>query len=156
MDKNISFNMKIIDKRYKRNRVLSRVIKSWQLYLLFLPAFIYLVIFRYIPIYGVQIAFKKYQAAAGIWGSPFVGFYNFEKFFNSYFFWELIRNTLAISLYSLCVGFPIPIIMAVLLNQLYNKRYKKFIQTVVFAPNFISLVIVVGMINLFFFRCKMG
>lgn len=127
----------------------TRMLKSWQLYVLLLPALVYLVIFCYIPMYGVQLAFKDYVAVKGIWGSPWIGLENFIKFFNSYFFWTLIKNTIILSLYSLLIGFPIPIIMALFLNLIRSKVYKRIIQTITYAPNFISTVVVIGMINIF-------
>lgn len=125
------------------------IITNYQLYLLLLPAVIYFVLFRYVPMYGVQIAFKNYSPTGGFLGSPFVGLKHFERFFHSPDFWLLIKNTLGISLYNLAVGFPLPIILALLLNQMGNLRYKRFIQTIVYAPHFISTVVIVGMILVF-------
>jgi putative aldouronate transport system permease protein len=99
--------------------------------------------------YGVIIAWKDYNPAVGIWGSPWVGWTYFEQFFNSYFFWDLIKNTLGISVYSLIVGFPLPIILALSLNELKDGFGKKFSQTITYAPNFISVVVVVGMLVAF-------
>jgi putative aldouronate transport system permease protein len=99
--------------------------------------------------YGVQIAFKNYIVTKGITGSQWIGFDHFERFFNSYGFWPLIQNTLGLSLYQLIAGFPLPIIMALLLNQLNSERYKRFIQTVIYAPHFISTVVLVGMLFVF-------
>lgn len=122
--------------------------KMWkyrQIYLLLLPALVYVVVFDYIPMYGVQIAFKNYKGVLGIWGSPWVGFKHFIDFFEGFYFWRLLRNTLALSLYSLLVGFPIPIIVALILNETAPK-FKKAAQTILYAPHFISTVVLCGMI----------
>ncbi|MEK3885664.1 ABC transporter permease subunit [Paenibacillus sp. PL2-23] len=126
-----------------------RVIRNYELYLFLLPAIIYFIVFQYAPMYGVQIAFREFIASKGIWDSPWVGFTHFERFFNSYQFWPVIKNTIGISLYELAVKFPIPIITALLLNQLVFTRYKRFIQTITYAPHFISAVVIAGMIYLF-------
>nr|WP_246218218.1 ABC transporter permease subunit [Litoribacterium kuwaitense] len=121
---------------------------NWQVYTLLLPAIIYFIIFNYVPMYGVQIAFKDYIANLGFWGSPFVGFDHFERFFNSYYFWRLLKNTLLLSLYEL-VLFPLPIIFALSLHELHNGKFKRWAQTLTYAPHFISVVVVVGMIVAF-------
>ena len=118
----------------------------WQLYLLLLLPLAYLIIFAYFPMGGLVIAFKKYNIAQGIFGSPWVGLDNFIKFFSSYKFANIIQNTLVISLYSLLVSFPIPIVFALLLNAMLNEKYKKLIQTVTYIPYFISTVVMVGLI----------
>ncbi|MGX7031068.1 ABC transporter permease [Vagococcus zengguangii] len=123
--------------------------KNRQLYWFILPAFLVILIFSYIPMYGIIIAFKDYVPALGIWGSPWVGFKHFQRFFDSYYFWDLLKNTLGISLYSLIVGFPLPIILALALNELKDGKFKKITQTVTYAPNFISVVVMVGMIVAF-------
>ncbi|WP_282920813.1 ABC transporter permease [Ignavigranum ruoffiae] len=123
--------------------------RYWQLYVLLAPAVIYFLIFHYGPMYGVQIAFKDYKPSLGILDSPWVGFKHFKRFFNSYYFSDLMRNTLQISLYELVVGFPMPIILALLFNELRNGFFKKFAQTVTYAPHFISTVVIVGMLVAF-------
>ncbi|NMA85264.1 MAG: sugar ABC transporter permease [Epulopiscium sp.] len=123
--------------------------KDYQLYLLALPAIIFFVIFHYIPMYGVQIAFKDFIAVKGITGSPWVGFKHFNRFFTSFQFWRLMKNTLGISIYQLIASFPIPIIMALLLNQTRNQKFKKVVQTVTYAPHFISVVVLTGMMYIF-------
>lgn len=123
--------------------------KNWELYLLISPVIAYFIIFDYIPMYGVQIAFKNFVAAKGIWGSSWIGFDHFERFFKSYYFWRLIKNTLGISLYQLAVGFPIPLILALLINEVGNKHFKRFVQTITYAPHFLSTVVMVGMIFIF-------
>jgi putative aldouronate transport system permease protein len=127
----------------------SLIKRNWELYLFILPAMIFYIIFHYIPMYGVQIAFKNYMVTKGIFGSPWAGFKHFERFFNSYQFWTLLRNTVVLSFYQILAGFPIPIILALLLNQIKNQSYKKIIQTVTYAPHFISVVVLVGMVNIF-------
>ncbi|MDR1600792.1 MAG: ABC transporter permease subunit [Oscillospiraceae bacterium] len=95
---------------------------------------------------GLQIAFKKFSPRLGIWGSPWVGFGNFTKFFSSYMFSRVLGNTLTISLYSLVAGFPTPILLALMLNSMLNQRYKRFIQTITYIPHFISVVVMVGIL----------
>ncbi|MDY3367044.1 MULTISPECIES: ABC transporter permease [Zhenhengia] len=126
------------------------VLKCWQLYAFLLPALVILILFSYVPMYGVQLAFRDYNPIMGITGSPWVGFEHFTRFFNSYQFKQLIGNTLILSLYSLIVGFPIPIILALALNQVKNSKFKKLVQTVTYAPHFISVVVLVGMLGIFF------
>ncbi|MDQ0973571.1 putative aldouronate transport system permease protein [Neobacillus niacini] len=123
--------------------------KNWDLYLLISPVIAYFIIFHYVPMYGIQIAFKDFIATKGIWGSEWVGLKHFERFFDSYYFWRLIKNTLGIGIYTLAVSFPIPIIIALMLNEVRNEKYKKFVQTVIYAPHFLSTVVVVGMLILF-------
>jgi putative aldouronate transport system permease protein len=120
--------------------------KSWQLYLLSLLPLIYLIVFRYVPMLGAQIAFKNYNVVNGIWASPWVGFAHFQRFITSHMFARVITNTLSISLYHLIAGFPIPIILALSLNYLGSRRYKKTVQMVTYAPFFISTVVLVGML----------
>ena len=122
--------------------------RHWQLYLVMMPALIYFLVFKYIPITNSVIAFKDYNVVQGIWGSPWAGFKYFELFFGNPVFWTLIRNTLGISLYSLVVGFPIPIILAICLNEIRDGLFRRFTQLVTYAPYFISTVIVVSMLML--------
>lgn len=126
-----------------KNKILSR----WQLYVCLIIPTIYIIVFAYVPMSGLIIAFKNYDFSKGILGSPWVGLANFQKFFNSYKFKLVLKNTLVISLYSLFASFPIPIIFALLLNAFPMKRYSKFIQTVTYVPHFISTVIMVGLIT---------
>ena len=126
------------------------VIHNWQLYLLLLPALAWLIVFCYAPMYGVTIAFKDYKVKAGIMGSPWAGMKYFEQFFSTSIAVKSIRNTLLLSLYSLIFSFPAPIIFALLLNLLNNQRFKKIVQTLSFAPHFISVVVVVSMMNIMF------
>jgi putative aldouronate transport system permease protein len=135
--------------RSKREIRKKKIYASRQLYLFILPAFLIIFIFSYIPMYGVLIAFKDYVPTLGVWGSPWVGMKHFQRFFDSYYFWDLLKNTLGISFYSLVVGFPLPIILALALNEVKDGPWKKFSQTVTYAPNFISTVVMVGMILAF-------
>lgn len=123
--------------------------RHWQLYLLIIAPMAYIVIFKYIPMYGAQIAFRDYSVIKGFTGSEFVGLKHFQSFFQSPNFWLLIKNTLGISLYSLVVGFPAPIILALALNEIKSMKFKKTVQTVTFAPFFISTVVMVSMIIIF-------
>lgn len=123
-----------------------KIKKGWQLYVLLALPLIYLVVFKYVPMYGVMIAFKNYLANEGIWGSEWVGFKHFERFFYSYEFWRLMKNTLIISVYSLIAGFPFPILLALGLNYARNRIFKKSVQMITYAPHFISVVVMVGII----------
>ncbi|MDF2662038.1 MAG: sugar transporter permease [Paenibacillus sp.] len=135
--------------RGRRSPLFRSFRKNWDLYALLVPVIAYYIIFHYIPMYGVQIAFKDFIASKGIGGSPWVGFDHFERFFNSYYFWRLIVNTLGIGLYELVVGFPVPIILALLINEVSSNRFKKLVQTVTYAPHFLSTVVLVGMLIIF-------
>ncbi|GIQ65468.1 sugar ABC transporter permease [Paenibacillus cisolokensis] len=125
-------------------RAFRRIGRNWGLYLLLLPAVVLLLLFTYIPMYGVIIAFKDYSPVLGITGSPWAGFKHFEKFFQSYQFELTIKNTLYISLYSFAT-FPIPIIFALLVNQMRQNWFRRFFQTVTYMPHFISTVVLVGL-----------
>lgn len=123
--------------------------ENFDLYIFLLPAIVVIFIFSYLPLYGVQIAFRDYSVRKGIWGSPWVGFEHFERFFNSPQFELVLWNTLSLSIYGLIAGFPIPIVLALMLNSMNGQKYRKVIQTVTYAPNFISVVVMCGMISLF-------
>lgn len=123
--------------------------RNWILYLMVLPVLLYFILFHYWPMYGIQLAFKDYNVKKGIWGSAWVGFQHFQRFFSSYNFRNLVANTLGISLYSLLAGFPIPIFFALMLNYLRNRFLKKAVQMVSYAPYFISTVVICGMISIF-------
>ena len=125
---------------------LQQVKRSKYLYMLFAIPFVYYVIFEYVPMYGILIAFKNYNVVRGIMGSPWVGLRHFESFLLDPYFWKLARNTLLISFYSLIWGFPVPIILALLFNEVRNKRFSKVIQNVSYLPHFISTVVICGMI----------
>ncbi len=135
-----------------RRSLLDNIRRHWPLYLFVLPAVLVSFTFDYLPLYGLQIAFKNYNFADGIVGSPWTsrnGFQHFYRFIHSMDFWPLIRNTLGISAYTLALGFPFPIFMALIFNQIKRQRMKKMIQTVTYMPHFISLVVLVGMVLLF-------
>ncbi len=132
-----------------KNGTVKKIIRNWQLYLFILPALVYFLIFCYGPMYGIQIAFKDFIATKGIWGSPWVGFKHFRNFFGIHSFKIIIKNTLSLSIYALLAGFPMPIILALLLNEVKSNKFKKLVQNVTYAPHFISTVVMVGMIILF-------
>lgn len=123
--------------------------KYGPIWLFLLPTLIYFLVFVYFPMYGAQIAFKDFIPVKGIQGSPWVGFKHFTRFFNSPYFSEILGNTLILSIYSLVVGFPLPIAFALMLNYQKNLKFKKIVQTASYAPHFISVVVVCGMILLF-------
>ena len=138
--------------RRKPGGVLGRLDKSsCQLYVLMLPAIIATFVFAYIPIYGVQIAFKNFRSSLGIWNSDWVGFAHFARLFSYPNFWSMIRNTLSITLYSLAT-FPLAVAVALLLNELRSNRYKKVVQMVSYAPYFLSVVVLCGLVILFLGR----
>ncbi|RAV16067.1 ABC transporter permease [Paenibacillus contaminans] len=133
----------------KRKRSqLKAAMKNWQLYLFIFPMLAYVLVFHYFPMYGVQIAFKEFVASKGIWGSEWVGTEHLERFFKSYYFWTLIKNTVLLNLYQLAL-FPLPVVAALLMNELKNGIFKKMVQTVSYAPHFISVVVMTGMIAAF-------
>ncbi|WP_135554896.1 ABC transporter permease [Paenibacillus cymbidii] len=115
-------------------------------YLMLVPVVAYYLIFLYMPMYGLQIAFKNFSPAKGIWGSEWVGFKHFVTFYDSYYFWRLVRNTLLLSFYELLFGFPAPIVLALLLNELRHRLFKSIVQSVTYLPHFISMVVVAGML----------
>lgn len=126
-----------------------RIWRNRSLYLLMLPSLVLLICFSYIPMYGITIAFRDFSPAAGINGSPWAGFKYFQQFFNAYTFKSTILNTLLLSVYSMVVTFPLPIVLALLCNQMRAKRFKKFFQVSTYLPHFISTVVMCGMIILF-------
>ena len=131
-------------------RFLRKAMRQWQLHLLILIPVIYILIFHYWPMYGAQIAFRNYRARDGILGSEWVGLQWFEKFFTSYKFKTVFPNTLILSLYSIIATFPLPIIFALILNALPGKRIRKLTQTVTYMPHFISMVVMVSIVNVIF------
>jgi putative aldouronate transport system permease protein len=118
----------------------------WQIYLMALPVVIYFLLFNYAPMVGIVMAFQKYSIRNGIFGSQFVGFDNFVRFFNSTYFWRLLRNTLLISFYGILFSFPLPIVFALCLNEVRNTKFKKVVQTISYLPYFISVVVVVSIL----------
>ena len=133
-------------KRTWLGRLGKDLVQNRYLYLMFVPVLVIYILFMYIPMYGVIIAFKDFNPGLGILGSEWVGFQHFENFFSSYYFGRILRNTLIISGLSLLVNFPAPIIFALLLNEIRLKRFKKFVQSVTYFPHFLSTVIVCGLI----------
>lgn len=126
------------------------LVRNKYLYLMLVPVLAYYLIFHYGPMYGLMMAFQKsYSPVKGIFAGTWVGFDNFTTFFNSYYFWRLLRNTLILSLYSIVLGFPAPIILALLLHEVRGKAFKRTVQTVSYLPHFISVVVIVGMLSTF-------
>jgi len=136
-------------KESKTSKRMKQFKKSGPLYVLLLPSIILLICFTYIPMYGIVMAFKDYSPALGIWGSPWVGIKHFIQYFNSYQFDLTLKNTLFISLYSILVGFPLPIVLAILCNQIRIGMFKKVFQVTTYLPHFISTMVMCGMILIF-------
>jgi putative aldouronate transport system permease protein len=132
-----------------RKPLKQRLVENWQLYLLLLIPLAVTIVYKYWPMYGIQIAFRDFTASRGIWGSEWVGFEWFERFFSSPNCGRMIVNTVLISLYSLLWSFPVPIILALALNQLRFHKLKRVVQTVLYAPHFISTMIICGMLRIF-------
>ena len=133
----------------KKNSFLKYMSNYYQIYLLMLPAIIFIAIFCYYPMYGAQIAFRDYKFKLGFWGSEWVGLKHFARFVTSSNFWPLFRNTLLLSLYSLVAGFPAPIILAFLLNEMRSQKFKRVVQMLTYIPHFMSTVAICGLILLF-------
>mgnify|MGYP001170142499 CR=1 FL=1 len=136
--------------REKNQRLLTRLYTEWNrnkyVYVILLPVVAYYIIFHYLPMYGVIIAWKRFTPMGGIWGSEWVGWRNFENFFKSYYFFRLLRNTFLLNLYGLIFSFPAPIILALLLNELKVEWFKRTVQTISYLPHFISTVVICGML----------
>ncbi len=128
----------------------NKFLQNYQLYLMLLPTIIFIFIFCYIPMYGVLMAFQDYTPTAGIWGSEWVGFDHFTRFITNFRFEELLSNTFILSFVGFLVGFPLPILLALMINALTNRRFQGFVKTVLYAPHFISVVVLVGMLYIFF------
>ena len=126
-----------------------RIVENWQLYALLLIPVIITVIYKYIPMYGIQIAFRDYKAAKGFFGSKWVGLDWFEQFFTAPNFQRMIVNTVKLSLFGLLWSFPVPIILSLAINQLRFKKFRRVVQTVLYAPHFISIMVVCGMLRIF-------
>lgn len=139
-NENLSFGEKV--KKY--------LIHNWQLWIMLLPGIIYIFVFCYVPMYGVQLAFRDYDFTAGITGGKWVGLKYFKQYFESSMFIPTLRNTFVIALTSIVVGFPAPIILAMIINQIKNNKWKRIVQTTVYIPYFISVVVLVSMINILF------
>ena len=138
-----------VNRRSPVRRKVRLALRNYELYLFVLPALIYVILYCYTPIYGLQIAFKDYRVGKGIWGSEWVGVKHFVKFLTKPAYLALIKNTLIISIYSLLAGFPFPILFALILNELRVGKFKKIVQTVSYAPHFISTVVMCSMILMF-------
>jgi putative aldouronate transport system permease protein len=134
------------EERKRKRSILYYLRRDYQLWLLLLPAVIEVFIFHYIPMYGIQLAFREFDYSKGIFGGEWVGLKYFKQFIESYSFWNLMRNTFIISITSIVVGFPIPIILALLINQIRNQLIKKSLQTTVYMPHFISTPVMVGLL----------
>ncbi|GGD61854.1 ABC transporter permease [Paenibacillus nasutitermitis] len=132
-----------------QNKYWKQFLKRYDLYLMLLLPLAWYIIFMYMPMYGLQIAFKDYLPSNGFWGSTWVGFEHFERFFNSFYFWRLIENTVVIQIFSLLIGFPIPVLLALLINEIRVKKFQKLLQNITYIPHFISVVVIVGMLSLF-------
>ncbi len=140
-------SIKTVTKKKSFGQRLKIEIKNhWQMYLLALPVVLYFFIFNYAPMFGIAMAFEKYQVKKGILGSQFVGLSHFQRFFTSPYFWRLLKNTLLISFYGLLFSFPLPIIFALCLNEVRNGKFKKVVQTISYLPYFISVVVVVSIL----------
>lgn len=136
-------------KNSKFGKTLSEMKKYRDVYIILLPAVLYYIIFKYIPMFGNILAFQDFRITRGILGSEFVGLENFRDFLSNYKFWQLLRNTLTINLFYLVFSFPAPIILALLLNEVRKSGFKKFVQTVTYMPHFISTVVIVSMVLTF-------
>lgn len=122
--------------------------KNWQLWIMLLPAMLYILIFCYVPMYGIQLAFRDYDFTKGITGGAWAGLKYFKQYFDSPMFWVTLKNTFVIAFASIVVGFPIPIILAMVINQLKNKKWKRTVQTTVYIPYFISVVVMVSILRI--------
>lgn len=130
----------------RRGSPLGRVLRAWQLYVLLAPTALYFIVFKYWPMYGVQIAFRDYTPTGGFTTSPWVGLEHVERFFSSYQFGTVLTNTVLLALVNLAFVFPVPIVLALLVNQLAQGRFRRIVQNVLYAPTFISTVVVVGIV----------
>lgn len=130
-------------------RIAQHFRRYWELWLLSAPALIFVAIFAYVPMWGIQLAFRKFDPDKGLTGGDWVGFYYFKQFFHSPLFGEIMTNTIRISLWTLVMGFIFPIILALLINQIHSTKVKGFVQTVTYMPHFISVVVIVSMLNIF-------
>lgn len=127
-----------------------RSVKSrYDLYLLLAIPLAWYILFQYVPMYGLQIAFRRYNASMGILNSPWVGMQYFNQFFNSYYFSQLLYNTVILSVEQMLLGFPMPILLALIIHEIGNRRYKKLVQNVTYIPYFLSIVVIVSMLNMF-------
>lgn len=144
--KNVKVNTADIHLAKKPN-IINTFMRDYQLWLMILPAIIVIFIFNYVPMYGIQLAFRDFDFTKGLTGGVWRGLHYFSQFMNSYMFADLMKNTIFISMATIILGFPAPIILALILNQVKWKRAKKTLQTTVYLPHFISLVVMVGLLN---------
>lgn len=142
---------RIVSKKKKKfintRRIKKSVKKDFLLYAILIVPVIYFIVFKYIPMYGIVLAFRKYDAGGSMFGTQWVGLKYFKQFMSDPGFWNIFKNTFLLSIYNFVIGFPIPIIFALLLNEINNKVFKKFVQTVSYLPKFFSTVVVVGIIQ---------
>ena len=138
-----------MNKQSLYGRIIQDFKKNKFKYFIIFPIVVYLFIFCYKPMYGLVIAFKEYRPRAGVWGSPWVGLQHFKSFFNDIYFFRLMRNTLMMSLYGIIFSFPAPILLALILNEVKNEKFKRMVQTITYMPHFISIVVICGMITQF-------
>ncbi len=143
----------MLERRFKKKGVAVQwrktAVNHWPLYVMLLPALLYIILFAYKPMYGILIAFKNYSLKKGILGSPWVGLKNFDRLFSSFWLPIILKNTVMISVLSLLLGFPAPVILALMVNEIRSEKVKRLFQTVSYAPHFISTVVICGMIILF-------
>ncbi len=135
------------DASLRRRSLLHNIKRHWRLLIFVVPALVYIIVFQYLPMYGIVIAFQDFKPHLGYFGSPFVGFKHFIRFFNSPDFWKLIGNTVSLSVMQLIYAFPFPIILALALNQLPYRKYQKTVQIVTYAPHFISVIVLVSIMR---------
>lgn len=134
-------------KKIDHKKLRRRIYNHRYLYLLIIPGMLALIVFSYFPMYGIQLAFKEFKYNLGIWGSPWAGWENFEKIFKNPDFWNAFKNTLIISFGKIITGFPVPIVLALLLNELKSTKFKKVSQTVMYLPYFVSWIVMAGLIS---------
>lgn len=134
---------------HKQKKLWLDIRKNAGLYMLLLLPVVWYIVFKYVPMYGIQIAFKRFNPALGITESPWVGLIYFKQFFESYYFKDVLMNTVTLSLFTLLIGFPMPIFLALIINEIKSTRLKKMVQNITYMPNFLSMVVIVSMLSLF-------
>lgn len=139
-------SVKTAEQAYRKPNLLQRIGRQWDIQLMVVPALLFIIVFSYIPMYGVLMSFQDYSLFKGFLNSPWVGFKHFEMFFNAPEFWTVIRNTLVISVLKLGIGFPAPILLALMLNEIGGRVFKRLVQTISYLPHFLSWVIVSGFV----------
>lgn len=143
------------DPRFRHGRLnylKKELVKNRYVYIMLLPVVIYYIVIHYFPMYGIMIAFQNFNPMAGMHGSEWIGFTHFTDFFNSYYFWRLLKNTILLSFYDMLFGFPAPIILALILNEVTHMKFKRLVQTISYLPHFISIVVVAGLVINFLAR----